>query len=135
MVRTSEVTGIDVDSIAISSTLFIGDMLEFKPKSNVLAVQRQVAEFWGEEGDLEAFPIFRRPIPQPVIYEPLELTIHHSVPVIKVGFVKVFGISTSALVQVGSTAHINLENRTKHIRQLVTSAPPAQTSVEIKDLS
>ncbi|RAV22507.1 spore germination protein GerPE [Paenibacillus contaminans] len=119
MSRISVVKQITVNEVGLGSTLFVGDLVEVKPRSKALAIQREVANFYGNEGNLDSYAIFSRPIPIPSIYEDVKMEICSSNPFIKVGTVDILSISSSSLLQVGSNRTIDAETRTKHIRQLL----------------
>lgn len=65
MIRTSKVKFMKVHSVGITSTPQIGDVEEIIPKVKILAVQRYLSLFFGNEGSFnqEDFPLFQRPIP------------------------------------------------------------------------
>jgi spore germination protein PE len=119
MPRISAVNTIKVNSLAFSSTVLIGDSTEITPVSRALAVQREAQIFYENEGDFASFPIFSQPIPKPEITERITINRINQSPIINVNHVKVLGISSSSVFQVGSTKIINAEARVKHIRQLL----------------
>ncbi|PYI55740.1 spore germination protein GerPE [Paenibacillus flagellatus] len=125
MPRLSVVDDISVNEVTFSSTLLVGDIEDVKPRTMALAVQREVPTFRGDEGSFESFPIFKRPIPRPVPDEPVAMTINNARSLIRVGWVDVLSVSTSSLLQVGSSRSIDAETRTKHIRQLRSRSAPA----------
>lgn len=92
--------------------------MEFKPKTQAIAVQRQKSIYFGNEGNFEAYDIFSKPIPLPIIYEDVKINIRNHNPLIQVGNVRVIAISSSSLVQIGTNQRIESEARIKHIRQL-----------------
>jgi spore germination protein PE len=119
MPRISAVNTIKVNSLTFSSTVLIGDSTEITPVSRALAVQREAQIFYENEGDFASFPIFSQPIPKPEITERITINRINQSPIIKVNHVKVLGISSSSVFQVGSTKIIDAEARVKHIRQLL----------------
>ncbi|MBM4764197.1 spore germination protein GerPE [Bacillus sp. B15-48] len=116
--RTTSVTELEVNSVAIASVLHIGDSKIIHGDSRALAVQRQAEIFYGNEGHFN-FPIFTEPVPLPPIEEDVQMFRQNYNPVIKIRKVDIIGISSSAVVQLGNTGHITMLNRTKHIRQLL----------------
>lgn len=100
--------------------MFTGDMVEFAPTTEALAIQREVPNFYGDEGDLTHFSIFTAEIPSPLKIPLTELTIRQESPFIRVGSVHLTAISTSALFHIGKNRSIRAESRIKHIRQLLT---------------
>lgn len=126
MVRTSAVKNAYVNSVGLGSILFVGDCVEVKPRSKALAVQRQIADFSGDEGSFEAFPIYSRPIPRPDPSDEVQFTVTNRSSFIHVGAVKITSISSSSVLQIGSNLSIDAESRTKHIRQL-QHRPPSPT--------
>ncbi|AMX84432.1 spore gernimation protein [Geobacillus subterraneus] len=126
MKRTSVVQAFHAETLIISSVLQIGDSERISARTRALAVQRQYELFFGPEGE-QTFPIFTKPIPRWSSPPPVasRRTLHHS-PVISVRSVRVLGISSSAVVHIGSTSTAEGEARIKHIRQLADFAPGAQ---------
>lgn len=124
MARISSVTNIDINSVGLASTLLIGDIVEITPRARDLAVQRQVAIFNGDEGDFGSYAMFSRPIPQPVIYEQVGMSVTNTNPYIKVRNVTVMSISAAAVMQVGSNCKVDSEARVINIRQLVRGQAP-----------
>lgn len=118
--RTSLVGQVFVDNVIFASSVFAGDMVEFSPKATVLAIQREVPNFYGDEGDLSHFPIFTADIPVPVRLTSTKLEIVQTSPFIRVGGVYIIAISTSALFHIGANRSIRAESRIKHIRHLLT---------------
>jgi spore germination protein PE len=116
MVRLSVVNQVRMNVVTSSSTLQIGDSQSIHLLSNALAVQKEVSVFEGTEGDLSPFYSFRRGIPRPVLYEPLQYNREDVVPVIKVGAIRVISAAASSLVHIGSTGSIDIESRIKHFR-------------------
>ena len=120
MKRTSIVGNMKVDSMQISSVIFVGDNQVVEPRTKALAVQRQVANFLGDEGDFKRYSIYRRPFPQIPLDTEVTMDIMNESPAIQVDQLRIVAMSTSAVVQIGSTSIIDAESRTKHFRQLLT---------------
>ncbi|BBW97197.1 spore germination protein GerPE [Geobacillus icigianus] len=118
MKRTSVVQTFHAETLIISSVLQIGDSERISARTRALAVQRQYELFFGAEGE-QAFPIFAKPIPRWLSPPPITVrqTIHES-PVLSVRDVRILAISSSAVVQIGSTSTVEAEARIKHIREL-----------------
>ena len=119
MFRTSVVRRFKANAVGFASTLLIGDLGRFDSATHALAVQREVAAFWGNEGDLASFALFSRPIPLPPVDETVELVRVNTNPDIVVDEVRVISVSTASLAQVGSVRSIRTEARIKHVRQFV----------------
>jgi spore germination protein PE len=113
------VQNILINELGLSSTLFVGDIVEVRPRGRVLAVQREISSYLGNEGNFNDYPLFSNPIPQPIVYEKVTLNIKNSNPFIKVQDIEVLGIAASSLLQVGSNRTIDAESRIKNIRQLL----------------
>lgn len=107
-----------MNSLASTAVLEIGDSVNIRPMSRALAVQREYQLFFDEEGDLDQFPIFEESLPQPSIYDNVNMRIHNDIPVVKVHHIKITGAAFSAVVHIGSTNNIEAQSRIKHIRQL-----------------
>lgn len=115
--RTSVVGSFKALAVIFDSVVHIGDTRYIQAKTDAFALQRQIAEFAGDEFPLEQFPLFRRPIPHLSPAENLRMIKRDTVPAITVGAVKINAMSTSAIAQIGSNVCIDLESRIKHIRQ------------------
>lgn len=120
-VRISRVGNLKVITQSFSSISQFGDSVAIIPRSYVLAIQRERPQYAGSEGNLAQFPLFRQPMAK-VPVQPAEagLVIDNINPSIDVGCVDIIGLSASAVLHVGSTVRIDAENRTKHIRQLLS---------------
>ncbi|MBP1992389.1 spore germination protein GerPE [Paenibacillus eucommiae] len=123
MKRLSIVGNIIINGISESSLLHIGDNSVIQPRSRVFAVQREVATFNEKEGNFDLYPIFSREIPQPPFLDSVSMSIDNLGSCIQVGQVRILGISTAALMQVGNTRVIDADNRTKNIRQFAKPLP------------
>lgn len=124
--RTSIVNSIRVLSLQFSSIIQAGDSVGIAARSQVLAVQRQKADYLGNEGNLAQFPIFSQRLPElPDESVSFRKTDPH--PEIRVDSITIYGMSTAAVLQIGSNRTIDLETRTKHIRQLLPGNPPASS--------
>lgn len=122
--RRSVVGGVRILSVQLSSVVQTGDSLGMATNARVLAIQRQVPVYLGNEGNLAQFDIFRQPVPDPSTDEPYQFNKIDACPDIKVGFIDIYGISTAAALQIGSTGSLSMDNRTKHIRQLLRGKRP-----------
>lgn len=143
--RTSIVNTVDVYAISAASVFQVGDAAMLRQRCRVLAVQREAANFYGDEGDFNAYPLFAKPIPQPVVYEPLDMNIVNEKSYIRVGCVSILAASTSAAIQIGTNESIRSEARIKHFRQLLGKpgaaagagaaqhAPPEETAAPSTD--
>ncbi|WP_051620721.1 spore germination protein GerPE [Paenibacillus sp. UNC451MF] len=120
MNRWSIVKYIKVFNVSEASIIQIGDNKNNRPSSRVIAVQREVADFKGDEGNFEQLPLFSREIPLPDVTETVDMKIDHVCDTIKVGKVTVLGIVASSVFQVGTNETIEAESRVKQFRQLVT---------------
>jgi spore germination protein PE len=116
--RLSVVNNIYVNSLGLGSVFQIGDSTNIRPLSRALAVQREYQLFYDEEGNFE-YPVFTKPIPQPLFFEKVYMAEMNEKPTIKVNNISVTAVSSSGVVQIGSTGDISSESRIKHIRQLL----------------
>lgn len=118
--RTSKVAFLKVQFIGVCSTLQIGDTQELFFREKVLAVQRYLPNYLGNEGSFtqEDFQIFRQPAPRLLPETGVYSAFHHENPVIRVSAIKVQSISSSSTVHIGSTGRIDNDTRVKHIRNL-----------------
>ncbi|MDQ0162379.1 spore germination protein PE [Bacillus alveayuensis] len=104
--------------MGFSSIFQIGDSNKITPEVKVLAVQREHELYFGNEGDLKQFPIYREKIPQPVFDEPFHSAYFNEAPSIHVDSIKILAVSASSVVHFGSTDEVSSVARVKHIRQL-----------------
>ncbi|WP_042356519.1 spore germination protein GerPE [Bacillus rubiinfantis] len=117
--RTSVVNHIDVSTVSFASIFQIGDSHSIYKLSHALAVQREAEQFYGSEGEFTAYHAFTQPISLPPVNEPILIGHHHLNPVIKVNNIDIIGISSASMLNIGSSHHVSMEARIKHIRQLL----------------
>jgi spore germination protein PE len=117
--RTACVDCIKIDGLSFSSILQIGDSEEICGFSRAIAVQREAEVFIGTEGSFAAYPLFTDPIPLLPIDEVVSTSTGNLNPIIKVGNIKILGVSSSSVIHLGNSRHITMEVRVKHIRQLL----------------
>lgn len=117
--RSSYVDKINVKVASYSSILQLGDSCILNGISRALAVQREVEQEYGNEGNYAAYSVFSEPIPLPPITENIVYQTHHLHPIIKVNTLNVIGFSSASVLHVGNTQDISMEARVKHIRQLL----------------
>ncbi|RWR14559.1 spore germination protein GerPE [Siminovitchia fortis] len=117
--RGSVVKTMDIKSMIFGSVVEIGDTVHLKAFTDALAVQRNKELFFVNEGNFRNYNAFNKPIPIPSLpVPPPSITKYNECPDIKVGNVHIITISSSAIVQIGTTNHINTEARVLHIRQI-----------------
>ncbi|WNS76817.1 spore germination protein GerPE [Bacillus sp. DTU_2020_1000418_1_SI_GHA_SEK_038] len=117
--RTSIVDQLKADTVAFSSVIQIGDSTYVHGFTRALAVQRETDTFLGNEGNFLSFKAFTISVPLVPIEEVISMQTMHLNPAIKVNNIDINGISTSSVVHIGSSKHISMEARVKHIRQLL----------------
>jgi spore germination protein PE len=123
MARLSIVGYVYVIEIGASSVLQVGDNVTTALDTNVFAVQREVPIFHGNEGSFKAYPFYQRPIPTPQPPEPFTMCVDNLGSYIRVRGIKVLGVSSTSMLQIGSNRVIGSESRIKNIRQFVTDKP------------
>lgn len=117
--RTSAVDALTVDSLQYSSVIELGDSTYIQGGNRALAVQREREIFFGSEGDFSKYAVFSEPIPLPIITERVIMeTYHWPGANIKVGNIRILGVSSSSIVHVGNSNSVQMESRVKHIRHL-----------------
>jgi spore germination protein PE len=116
MKRISSVGQINVNNISQASILQIGDNEFIKPTGKVLAVQREIADFQGNEGNFNDYSIFSRIIPIPEVYEEVHMFVDNVCNKIEVGRIRVLAVSAASVMQVGSNSRIKSESRILNIR-------------------
>ncbi|WP_078381486.1 spore germination protein GerPE [Sutcliffiella halmapala] len=119
MMRISRVNEVGLMALAFSSTFHIGDSCYIKADSKALAVKREFPRFYGNEGNFSAYKVFTENTPTPVITEMVSMQISNQNPDICVNRLTVNGVSSSSVLQIGSTQTICANSRVKHIRQLL----------------
>lgn len=119
--RQSLVHDIKLRTLIFSSTLQIGDSCKVRAVSNVLAIQRERELFFDDEGKFEDYPIFSEPIPLAPITTPVNVNTLNANGTIKVASIDITGVSSAAIIHIGNTDDVYLENRTHHIRQLMNT--------------
>lgn len=117
--RTSVVDRVKLDLLAFSSVLEVGDSTLIHGLSWALAVQRQTELFFGDEGDFYVYSVFTKPLPPTPFSENLTSHTEQLDPIIKVNSIHVFGVSSASIFHIGSSRHIIMESRIKHVRQLL----------------
>ncbi|WP_282942000.1 spore germination protein GerPE [Paenibacillus sp. RC67] len=127
MKRWSVVEFVKVFNLSEASIIQVGDNNNNHPISKVIAVQRQVADFNGDEGNFEQFPLFKREIPLPAIHETVQTKFDNACDTIRVGTVTILGIAGSSVLQIGTNETIEAEARVKQFRQYVTGKPNSPT--------
>ncbi len=116
--RVSKVKSLSVKSVIFSGSIQIGDSAYIDGMSSAIAVQRRSDRIYEYENQFSDYPIFSRPIIPPIINEPLQLQFENPCPFIKVGNIRILGISTAAITSIGNIGHVRMNSRVKHIRQL-----------------
>lgn len=117
--RTSCVDNINIKVVSFASLLQLGDSKVINSFSRALAIQREAESFLGNEGNFANYSVFSEPIPLPPIREEFSYHAHHLNPIIKVKNIHVTGVSSASILHVGSSRHVSMEVRVKHIRQLL----------------
>ncbi|NHM31710.1 spore germination protein GerPE [Neobacillus terrae] len=115
--RLSSVQHLRVNINSFSSVIEIGDSTFVNSFSRALAVQREEEFFYGSEGNYN-YPVFKEPIRIPPLIENVRINRQNINPVINVSCIRVIGNAAASVIHIGSTCHIHLESRIKHIRQL-----------------
>ncbi|MDP4550689.1 spore germination protein GerPE [Alkalihalobacillus macyae] len=116
--RSSLVNWMNILSVDSSGTVQIGDSNQITPETNIFALQREQANFRGNEyEDLSPFSIYSQALPLPLLTECINHITVHENPVIKVNSIQVLGVAASGVVHVGSTRTIQAEARVKNIRE------------------
>lgn len=116
--RLSMVDNIYVIDLSLSSTFQIGDTEEINSSDKAVEVQSSSSTYDGAEGNFHDYPIFSKPLQLPVLNEHIQISMNHQQPVIKVGQIKIIGISSSSILHVGTIDYSCMESRIKHIRHL-----------------
>ncbi|WP_438432576.1 spore germination protein GerPE [Gorillibacterium sp. sgz500922] len=131
MTRLSVIGFIDIDNVSYASTVFIGDNCAIVPRTQAIAVRRDFTSYYGNEGSFADYPIFRRRWPRLPVPTDVRVT-KRDEGVIRVDFIQIKSISTSAVLQAGSTHTVDAEFRVKQFRQLASQTPGAPAPDEVR---
>lgn len=124
--RVSKVDSLHIDSAILASVIQIGDSSLINSFSRAIAIHRQKELFFTFEGDFRLYGIFSYSLPLPPIEESITIQSTSVNPIIKVGSIDVTAMSSSPVLHIGSSEHIQAESRIMHIRQIETPAPNKQ---------
>ncbi|MBM7554094.1 spore germination protein GerPE [Thalassobacillus pellis] len=116
--RLVKVNNIDLYDLVFSSTFVIGDSQQARPFSRVIAVQKEGAFYKENMVKFEQFPIFDLQLQETLPEAQIDDRHYHRNTTIHVDSVRIIGISTSSMLQVGSLEYLDAESRVKHIRIL-----------------
>nr|WP_231622412.1 spore germination protein GerPE [Halobacillus karajensis] len=114
--RMVYVDEMETQSLTIGSILEIGDVYRAAPFSKILAVQRE----GGVQSDVfnfEDYSIFSLKSTPPLAPVEIQSYTYQNRP-IQVDSIRVLGVSTASVFQIGGIEHINAINYTKHFRLL-----------------
>lgn len=115
--RNSIVQSISINTIFFGSVFEIGDSSIIEADSKALAVQRRIPLFQSSEGKFSSYDIFSKNLLPlvPLLPSP-QFQQYHAVPSIQVDTIKIKGISSAAVIHVGSTKQVKMNSRVKNIR-------------------
>ena len=130
MKRLSCVGQVYIPSIVASSVFQVGDNAIIDTQADVFAVQRARPRFRGGEGAWSQFTTFAQDLPVPEIREQVEVHTRERSGLITVGWVRIVGISSSGVLQIGSNRVLRAMSRTKNIRQFWPSERQKVESAE-----
>lgn len=134
MVRLSIVSNVYINGISSSSVMHVGDNINTALKTRVFAVQREVPFYYENEGSFKAYPFYQRPFPIPQPPEPFTMCVDNLGSFIRVQNIRILGVSSSALLQIGSNRITSAETHVKNIRQFVTDKPGPKEKTTIVQL-
>lgn len=123
MVRLSIVGNVYINDLGSSSIMHVGDNINTALKTRAFAVQREVPFYYGNEGSFKAYPFYQRPFPLPQPPEPFTMCVDNLGSFIRVQNIRILGVSTSAVLQIGCNRITSAETHVKNIRQFVTDKP------------
>ncbi|MBY6038113.1 spore germination protein GerPE [Fictibacillus nanhaiensis] len=121
MYRTSVVDEVKVNSLDLSAVFQTGDTEKIQCYSAALAIQRESTKFGTFDISLNKYSIFSEEVTVPVCPVINIKKTFHANPFIRVGKVDIIGISSSALLHIGSVQQMSLQSRVKHIRNFMTN--------------
>ncbi|QFT88312.1 putative spore germination protein GerPE [Bacillus sp. THAF10] len=117
--RTSKVNDINLQSLSFSSYFHIGDTCYIYAKSRAFAVKREYPKFFGNEGNFSEYPIYSIQNPIPALSNEVNMHVINEQPLINVNHIEIKGVSSSSLLQIGTSKTICAEARVKNVRQLL----------------
>lgn len=123
MVRLSIVGNVYISGLSLSSIMHVGDNINTTLKTRVFAVQREVPFYYGNEGSFKAYPFYQRPFPIPQPPEPFTKSVDNLGSFIRVQNIRILGVSSSAVLQIGCNRITSAETHVKNIRQFITDKP------------
>ncbi|KQX60783.1 MULTISPECIES: spore germination protein GerPE [unclassified Paenibacillus] len=133
MVRLSIVGNVYINDLSSSSIMHVGDNINTALKTRVFAVQREVPFYYGNEGSFKAYPFYQRPFPIPQPHEPFTMCVDNLGSFIRVQNIRILGVSSSSILQIGCNRITSGETRIKNIRQFVTDKPgPKEKTTFVK---
>ncbi|WP_164744287.1 spore germination protein GerPE [Paenibacillus xylaniclasticus] len=125
--RTSEVQGICVNTVAQAGILQIGDRSESISVLRAIALQRKEDHPYAGDVFFESYLIFDRPFPAFIdANDDDSIVVTHrwnACPIISVGCIRITSAGAAAQVVIGTGRTHRSESRIKHIRQYKSRLP------------
>ena len=112
---TSHVGNLAMTTVSSTSILQIGDSHIVDSQANVLAIQRQEEQFYGNEAPFSMYSIFSK-LPAAAIFPSFHSLRNPSIN--KIHCVNIRGLSASSILHIGDSNRVRMVSRIKHIRQL-----------------
>ncbi|WP_181349184.1 spore germination protein GerPE [Thalassobacillus sp. CUG 92003] len=116
--REAKVQDIEVQDVIIGSGFIIGDLKQYRPQAQVLAVQQEKPTFRTDPYAFEDYKIFQLPAEPHEILVDQNAHVDHHGSAIHVDSVHIKSVSTASLFEVGGIEEIYSQSRIKHIRAL-----------------
>lgn len=130
MYRTSAVDEVILNSLVDSSVLQTGDTEKIQCFSAALAIQRERTDFGKFDIPLNKYDIFSQPVVVPMCPPVKVKETFNANSFIRVGKIDILGVSSSALLHIGSVNEMTLQSRVKHIRQFLKNPYPDRKEEE-----
>ncbi|GGB68230.1 spore germination protein GerPE [Fictibacillus barbaricus] len=124
MYRTSVVDCVIVNSVVDTGVLQTGDSEKINSYSAALAIHRENTKFGTFDVPLSKYKVFSQSVLVPVCPSIKTKQTYNANPYIRVGKINILGISSSALLHIGSVNDMTLQSRVKHIRHFFTHPYP-----------
>ena len=121
--RISNVGSIHVTVVGNPAVFEIGDSQQLNPCSYAIAVQRQQAIFREAEFNFRDYPLFSRRLLRPVVHEDIRIRTINDSPEIRVDKIKIFSVSSSSIIHLGSSQTLITDSRIKNIRHVFQERP------------
>jgi spore germination protein PE len=114
--RTTVLDRLKINLMLFSSVTKFGDVQETKSNDRLIAVQRAISDFEGDETRFAAHPLFFRPAYTLPETAPIQMNTASSDGRLYVGWVHAYSMNSSSVIRAGCCCTHRAQARTHHIR-------------------